>query len=78
MKTCWIIMQYEEPFAVIENEADAEELFMDLVMEEQYIHCSVEMNIYGFTMRECKEKEWIWLSNWEYEIMPIHNLITKE
>ena len=78
MKTCWIIMQYEEPFAVIENEADAEELFMDLVMEEQYIHCSVEMNIYGFTMDEYKGKEWIWLSNWEYEIMPVYNLITKE
>ena len=24
MKTCWIIIQYEEPFAVIKNEADAE------------------------------------------------------
>ena len=78
MKTCWIIMQYEEPFAVIENEADAEELFMDFVMEEQYIYCSVMMNTHGLTMRECKEKEWIWLSNWEYEIMPVYNLITKE
>lgn len=78
MKTCWVIMQYEEPFAVVENEADAEELFMDLVMEEQYTYCSVMMNIHSLTMNECKEKEWIWLSNWEYEIMPIHNLIIKE
>ena len=78
MKTCWIIMQYEEPIVVVENEADAEELFMDLVMEEQYIHCSIEMNIHGITMDEYKGKEWIWLSNWAYEIMPIYNLIAKE
>ena len=78
MKTCWIIMQYEEPIAVVENEADAEELFMDLVMEERYTYCSVMMNIHGLTIMECKAKEWVWLSNWEYEIMSVYNLITKE
>jgi hypothetical protein len=32
----WVIGREEEPIAVCSNEADAEELFMDLVMEEQY------------------------------------------
>lgn len=78
MKTCWVIMQYEEPIAVVENEADAEELFMDFIMEEQYFRCVAKINLDGSSMKECKGKEWIWLSDWEYEIMPIYNLITKE
>ena len=75
MKTCWVIGQYEEPIAIVETEADAEEIFMDLVMEEQYIHCSAMMNIDGLTMTECKEKEWIWLSNFDYFLIPVLNLL---
>jgi hypothetical protein len=68
-------MHYEEPITAVETEADAEELFMDLVMENQYEFCSKQMHEYGLTMAECKNKEWIWLSNWEYEMMPVCNLI---
>lgn len=32
----WVIGQEDELIAVCSNRADAEELFMDLVMEEQY------------------------------------------
>ena len=33
----WVIGQDEELVAVCSSRADAEELFMDLVMEEQYV-----------------------------------------
>lgn len=75
MKTCWAICQYEEPIAVIETEADAEEIFMDLVMEEQYDFCNHEINLGGISMADCNKKEWLWKSDFEYYIIPIFNLL---
>lgn len=75
MKTCWIIGQYEEPIAAVETEADAEELFMDLVMEEQYEFCMAQINHWGRSMQECKNREWVWLTDWEYYFAPISNLL---
>lgn len=75
MKTCWAICQYEEPIAIVETEADAEEIFMDLVMEEQYFRCVAEINRGGVSVEECKQKEWIWLSDWDYFLVPVVNLL---
>lgn len=75
MKTCWVICQYEEPIAAIETEADAEEIFMDLVMEEQYDFCNHEINLGGLSMADCNKKEWLWKSDFEYYIIPIFNLL---
>ena len=75
MKTCWAIGQYEEPIAIVETEADAEEIFMDLVMEEQYFFCISEINRGGLSMEECKQREWIWLTDWEYFLIPVLNLL---
>ena len=36
-KTCWVLMYDGEPLAGSFNRADIEELFMDFVMEEQYV-----------------------------------------
>ena len=75
MKTCWAIGQYEDPIAIVETEADAEEIFMDLVMEEQYFHCISSINLGGFSIKECKQKEWIWLGDFDYFLIPVCNLL---
>ena len=75
MKTCWAIGQYEDPIAVVETEADAEEIFMDLVIEEQYFFCVSQINCGGRSMEECQQEEWIWLTDWDYFLIPVCNLL---
>ena len=74
MKTCWVIGHYDEPIAVVETEADAEELFMDLVMEWQYEIAMTRMYYYNYSIKELQGCEWIWLSDGEYWITYVPNL----
>ena len=56
------------PLAAVAAEADAEELFMDLVMEWQYERAISELHFEGYSMAEINEWEWLWWSNGPYYI----------
>lgn len=56
------------PCAAVATEADAEELFMDLVMEWQYEIAISKLYFDGCSMAEINECEWIWCSNGPYYI----------
>lgn len=63
------------PLAVVATEADAEELFMDLVMEWQYERAMFELQFGGYSMVEINEWEWIWWPCGPYYITRAPNLI---
>jgi hypothetical protein len=54
--------------AAVATEADAEELFMDLVMEWQYDRAMGRLHFDGYSVAEINECEWIWESNGPYYI----------
>ena len=56
------------PLAAVATEADAEELFMDLVMEWQYNRAMGRLHFEGYSIAEINECEWIWMSNGPYYI----------
>lgn len=59
---------YDAPLVAVPTEADAEELFMDLVMEWQYERAMGRLHFDGYSMAEINECEWIWRSNGPYYI----------
>jgi len=58
----------DAPLAAVATEADAEELFMDLVMEWQYEIAMGRLHFRTCPMAEINECEWIWSSDGPYYI----------
>lgn len=63
-----ICQDFEPPCAAVLTEADAEELFMDLVMEWRYEIYMYKFNDEGYSEEELKEFDWIWEMNGPYYI----------
>lgn len=59
---------YDVLLAAVETEADAEELFMDLVVEWQYDRAMGKLHFDGYSMTKINECEWIWESNGPFYI----------
>lgn len=66
------------PLAAVATEADAEELFMDLVMEWQYERAMSELQFDGYFMAEINECEWIWWPCGPYYITRAPSLIKED
>lgn len=56
------------PLAAVATEADAEELFMDLVLDWQYERAISKLHFEDYSIAEINECEWIWWSNGPYYI----------
>ena len=56
------------PLAAVATEADAEELYMDLVTEWQYEMAISKLHFGNYSIAEINECEWIWESNGPYYI----------
>ena len=64
----WLIYEGDDAIAAVATEADAEELYMDLIMEIQYEVAMSKMHFQGYSIERVMECDWIWMSNWEYSI----------
>ena len=54
-KTCWVLMQDENPMAICSTEADVQELFMDCVMEARHENFCYHWLEYECSMELCLE-----------------------
>ena len=73
-KFIWLVCEDDCPLVAVETEADAEELFMDLVMEAHYWRAMSIMHFQDYSVKDIEECEWIWLSDEDYWITHIPQL----
>ena len=68
----WIIMKEEFPVCVCHNEADAEELYTDLVMEVRYDNFCYDWLEFDYSMEQCMEYAVSLGSYWiAYEVLAL-------